>query len=79
MNDKPLITDRDLILDIHSKVSTLHNVVIGDRDNKNYGLVDKVHRLEKAEANRGRMYIFVSSISAGVSIALHKAFEFFSK
>lgn len=77
MNDKPLITDRELILDIHSKVSTLHNVVIGDRDNKNYGLVDKVHRLEKAEANRGRMYIFISSISAGLSIALHKAFEYF--
>ena len=73
--DKPILTNREILRDIHSKVNTLHNVVIGDRENKQFGLVDKVHKLEKAEAHRGRLYIFISSISAGLSFAIHKLID----
>ena len=74
---EPILTQREILRDIHTKVNTLHNVVIGDRENKAFGLVDKVHRLEKADANRTKMYILISSITAGVSIGIHKLVELF--
>lgn len=77
MNEAPLITNRELLVDIHTKVNVLHNVVIGDRANKNFGLVDKVYKLEKAEKNRSKLYILISSITAGVSAGVYKFIESF--
>jgi hypothetical protein len=70
-------TNREILRDIHSKTNEMYNVVIGNPKARQYGLVDKVHKLEKAESNRTKMYILVSSITAGISFAAHKLFDIF--
>ena len=79
MEDEPIQTNREILRDIHTKTSEMYTVVMGNPRANQDGLVQKVDKLEKSERNRSKMYILVSAISSGVSVAFLWLWKFINE
>lgn len=78
-SDDQIMTNREILRDIHLKVNRMHTIVIGDEEAKQKGLVHKVESLEKAAENRKAIYIIISAVSAGVAVGIKAISDFINK
>jgi hypothetical protein len=64
------MTDRDLLLDTHAKVTKLTHVMYGDASADIPGVAQRVKILEDKEKKRSGIYMMVSAVSAGMALAI---------
>lgn len=74
-----IMTNREILRDIHGKVNRMHAIVIGDEEAKQKGLVHKVESLEKSAENRKTIYVIISALSAGIAVGIKAVADFINK
>lgn len=68
--DETIITNRELLRDIHTKVSEVHSAMYGDPKAGIPGVAHRVTKLEESDKKRSRMYILISALSTGIALGI---------
>lgn len=71
------LTNREMVSDMHTKVSKMYNVMYGDEDADIPGLSHRVKKLEESDKKRSGMYVLIAAISAGISLGIKAISEHF--
>lgn len=79
MEERPILTNREILSDTHRKVTQMYNALYGDRDADIPGIAHRVKKLENNERSQSKIYILISSISAGVALAMQSIFNYLNK
>ncbi len=66
--DPQFLTNREMISDMYTKVSKMHNVMYGDEAADIPGLSHRVKKLEDSDKKRAGIYVFISALAAGISL-----------
>lgn len=69
-HERPILTNREILSDTHKKVTQLFNAMYGDKDASIKGIAHRVKDLESKEKKQSLIYTLISSISAGIALAV---------
>jgi hypothetical protein len=74
-DDEPILTNREILSDVHKKVTSMHNVIYGDQPAGIPGLSHRVSKLENSEKKKAGLYVLISAISSGIAIAFKTFYD----
>ncbi len=81
--DEPIMTNRMILSDLHKKVNELHAIsnelyaeVFGHETSGRLGYGKRIYKLETKQRTQTKLYIWVSTISSGISAGIMAIIHF---
>lgn len=71
MAEEPIMTNREILRDMQSKVGELYTEVMGNEKAKRPGYNERIEKLENKEKKDWKIYMFISAISTGIGAGIH--------
>jgi hypothetical protein len=74
--EQPFMTNREMISDMHSKMTRMYGTMYGDEAAAVPGIAHRVKSLEEKDKKRTGIYMMIAAISAGLSLGIKAIAEY---